>query len=198
MPYQLYESVRQIQSLCTDTTSFTEELNYAVNNPTEYCKEFYGGRFNEFTSYFDVTDERGQGHVTGVVAQILITWKLVPSGGNSIKTSSVMNSRKLGIAGEETVEDMFGLVKNTKRIESLTGSAKYRVPDILNNELGVIGEVKNVQSLSYTNQLKDFSMWAQRNSYTFNLYVRQSTVISSSDLIEAISHGDITLWRCLP
>jgi len=33
----------------------------------------------------------------------------------------------------------------------------YRIPEILDPDQGIIGEVKNVQSLSYTSQLRDYS-----------------------------------------
>ncbi|NOY57003.1 MAG: hypothetical protein GXP34_13610, partial [Actinobacteria bacterium] len=66
--------------------------------------------------------------------------------------------------------------RNTDRIPSLSGTASYRIPDELNAM--VLGEVKNVGSLSYTNQLRDFAVYAQQEGLTFNLYVRGSTQLS--------------------
>jgi RHS repeat-associated protein len=88
-----------------------------------------------------------------------------------------------------------GILKNTDRIPSLSGSAAYRIPDELGN--GVLGEVKNVSSLSYTSQLRDFTAYAQQQGLQFNLYVRGSTVLSGP-LQEAVDNGTINLIRNLP
>jgi hypothetical protein len=77
----------------------------------------------------------------------------------------------------------------------LSGSAAYRIPDELNSS--VIGEVKNVSSLSYTSQLRDFEAYAQHEGLTFNLYVRGSTTLSGP-LQDAVNAGDINLIRNLP
>jgi len=60
----------------------------------------------------------------------------------------------------------------------------------------VIGEVKNVGSLSYTKQLRDFAAYAQQQGYTFELWVRPSTQLSGP-LQQAVKFGRITL-RFLP
>jgi hypothetical protein len=77
----------------------------------------------------------------------------------------------------------------------LSGTAAYRIPDELNSS--VIGEVKNVSSLSYTNQLRDFEAYAQQQGLTFDLYVRGSTTLSGP-LQEAVDNGQIVLIRNLP
>jgi RHS repeat-associated protein len=99
---------------------------------------------------------------------------------------------QLGRAGEAAA----GIVKNTERIASATGTAAYRVPDALNHAARTIGEVKNVGSLSYTNQLRDFASYASRKGYTFELWVRPTTQLSGP-LQQAISDGEISL-RFLP
>lgn len=82
-------------------------------------------------------------------------------------------------------EDLAGILKNTRRIESATGTARYRIPDELGDS--VLGEVKNVSSLSYTSQLQDFLAYARANSLQFKLYVRGSTEFSSplQDLVDS-------------
>jgi hypothetical protein len=63
------------------------------------------------------------------------------------------------------------------RIPSLTGSARYRVPDILtDNE---IIEVKNVARLSLTPQLADFTRFAESSSRAFVLITRFDTILTS-------------------
>lgn len=97
-------------------------------------------------------------------------------------------ARTLGRQGEEAV----GIVKNTKHIKSLTGTASYRVPDGLTDT--AIIEVKNVSKLSYTNQLRDYVAWAKHKGLRFELYVRESTQLSKP-LQEAVDRGDIILIR---
>ncbi|MCP4308911.1 MAG: hypothetical protein GY788_29380 [bacterium] len=54
------------------------------------------------------------------------------------------------------------VTQNATRIPRPSGTG-YRVPDILDEAGGVLGEVKNVQSLSYTQQLIDYAWYAQQN-----------------------------------
>lgn len=61
-----------------------------------------------------------------------------------------------GNAGEAAA----GIIKNTTRIPSASGTAAYRIPDQLTAT--VLGEVKNVKHLSYTAQLQDFVAYAQK------------------------------------
>ena len=101
--------------------------------------------------------------------------------------------RALGLAGEDAV----GIAGNTQRIASATDTAAYRIPDNFDPASQVIGEVKNVGSLSYTNQLRDFSAFASENpGWTFQLYVRPTTQLSGP-LQQAIGNGDIVL-RFIP
>lgn len=105
---------------------------------------------------------------------------------------TVRSAVELGRAGEAAAD----IVKNTERIASESGTAAYRVPDILDHSAMVIGEVKNVESLSYTSQLRDFASYASGNGYTFELWVRPTTQLSGP-LQEAVSSGEIVL-RFLP
>jgi hypothetical protein len=98
-------------------------------------------------------------------------------------------------AAGQTGEDLAGIVKNTDHIPSASGTAAYRIPDELN--ASTLGEVKNVSSLSYTNQLRDFQAYAQSTGRTFNLYVRGSTTFSGP-LQDAINAGQINVIRNLP
>ena len=97
-------------------------------------------------------------------------------------------TRALGQAGETGA----GIIKNTLRINSETGSAKFRIPDQLLDDKKLLSEVKNVAYQSFTNQLKDFSIYAQKQLYTFELFVRQSTRLSQP-LQNAINEGKIVL-----
>ena len=84
-----------------------------------------------------------------------------------------------------------GLVKNTKRIHSLTGTASYRIPDGLSDT--ILSEVKNYSgTLSYTNQLKDFVLYSQSNGLEMHLY-------TNAHLTEPLQHAvDIGLIQVFP
>jgi len=85
-----------------------------------------------------------------------------------------------------------GVVKNTERIPSASGKANYRVPDVLNHKLEVIGEVKNVKYQPYTAQLKDYVSYAKQNNYRFELYIKQGAQLSKP-LQKAVNAGDVIL-----
>ncbi|MCU0649591.1 MAG: putative toxin [Gemmatimonadaceae bacterium] len=91
--------------------------------------------------------------------------------GRSSATSTA-HARALGAAGEAAS----GITKSYQRIESPTRTAAYRVPDGLTAT--TLSEVKNVAKLSLTNQLRDFSIFAQTNNLAFELWVRPSTQLS--------------------
>lgn len=73
---------------------------------------------------------------------------------------------------------------------------RTRIPDGINVGTKTISEVKNVQSLSFTSQLRDYAAWAQQEGFTFNLYVREGTELSGP-LEQAIRSGAINL-RFIP
>lgn len=101
------------------------------------------------------------------------------------------NVREVGRAGEQAA----GIVKNTERIASASGTKAYRIPDSLNDT--AIGEIKNVARLSYTHQLRDFASHAQANGLRFDLTVRAGTRLSGP-LQKAVDDGTINLIRGLP
>lgn len=57
-----------------------------------------------------------------------------------------------------------------------------------------IGEVKNVKQLGLTNQLRDYILYAQKHGYTFDLYVRKSTVLTD-ELQQAEKAGLVKIIR---
>lgn len=56
----------------------------------------------------------------------------------------------------------------------------------------MLSEVKNVSSLSFTRQLRDFADFAQQTGRQFDLYVRRSTRLSGP-LKDAVQEGRINL-----
>jgi hypothetical protein len=102
-------------------------------------------------------------------------------------------ARTIGQAGEK----MSGILPNIQRINSLTRTAQYRIPDQLLRSQKLISEVKNVAKLSLTNQIKDYVAFAQKEGYTFELWVRETTKISQP-LQKTIKNGQIILRYLRP
>lgn len=104
-------------------------------------------------------------------------------------TITMEQIRQIGALGEK----LAGITKNTKHIISMTGSAKYRIPDILDKTHKIIGDVKYVKSLSYTKQLQDFYLYAKEYGYKFILYIKPETKLSST-LKDLIDKGEIIVY----
>ncbi len=101
---------------------------------------------------------------------------------------SMSRVRWVGKIGEK----LSRLPKNTKHIDSLSKTAKYRIPDYLDKANKIIGDVKNVKKLSYTSQLKDFMLYAEKHGYTYVLKIRKTTQLSST-LKSLVDAGKIVL-----
>jgi RHS repeat-associated protein len=89
-----------------------------------------------------------------------------------------------GVEGEAAV----GISGSKETIPSLTGTAKFRVPDRLTPI--TLDEVKNVQRLSYTRQIKDFRLFSQVTNRQFTIFVRPTTTFSGP-LRKLIEEGTI-------
>ncbi|MDE2125653.1 MAG: hypothetical protein KGJ62_03605 [Armatimonadetes bacterium] len=89
-------------------------------------------------------------------------------------------------------------MKNTEWI-TLPSWASHRIPDELDHVAKVIGEVKNVKSLSYTRQLQDYYAWAVDNNYTLRLYIRGGKGTVLSPALQAMERaGKIVVRRVIP
>jgi hypothetical protein len=107
------------------------------------------------------------------------------------ESESISRSVGLGREGERAVAGD----QNTRRIESASGTADFRLPDRLTSES--IGEIKNVKRLGLTKQLRDYIAFSKRLGIPFDLTVRENTRIYTP-LQRAIDSGDIRLLRTLP
>ncbi|OHU22406.1 hypothetical protein BKG76_18300 [Mycobacteroides franklinii] len=92
-----------------------------------------------------------------------------------------------------------GLGQNTTRITPVTPSkATYRVPDVLDRQARMIGEVKNVSKQALTAQLRDYLAYAQANGLTFHLFVRQGDGTTLTGPLQAlVDSGAITLHKVI-
>jgi hypothetical protein len=95
---------------------------------------------------------------------------------------------RLGQTGEAAVRAAYDIGPATK----IVVNGAERIPDGLNLTTNVLSEVKNVGSLSYTQQLRDFAQYAGENGLRFDLYVRPGAELSGP-LQQAVASGEINL-----
>ncbi len=103
-----------------------------------------------------------------------------------INIAKMRRVRKMGRIGEKVA----GITKNTERIDSITGSAAFRIPDEMTKT--TLREVKNVKYLSFTSQIQDYLYHSLATDREFILVVRESTKFSK-ELQKCIDAGFITL-----
>ena len=141
-------------------------------------------------------------------------------GASAALTTIFLTNMALGVGGPAAVDDIAttadeiavgsgefaqatgqfgevaaGLAKNAAAIPSATGTANWRVPDGLTEEY--ISEVKNVNYLALTNQIRDFYQFALDNELKFVLYVRPTTTFSEP-LWNLLNGNAKILLRYLP
>jgi RHS repeat-associated protein len=93
---------------------------------------------------------------------------------------------RLGRAGEAAVRAAHDIGPPTR----IFVNGVERVPDGLTD--AVLSEVKNVGSLSYTQQLRDYAQYAAQNGLRFDLYVRSTTGLSGP-LGQAWASGQVNI-----
>jgi len=96
-----------------------------------------------------------------------------------------------GMATEIKVLDELGIKKNTLTIKGLVdGQSVDTIPDILNHTEKVIGEIKDVKKLSATEQILAQIAWAQKEGYTYKLYINKETELTGT-LTDLRNNGSI-------
>jgi RHS repeat-associated protein len=96
-----------------------------------------------------------------------------------------------GQAGERAVREFYDIGEKIP----IRVNGRTRIPDGLT--ASTLSEVKNVESLSYTQQLRDFAQYGQNTQRTFYLYVPPSTRLSQP-LQQAIGAGAPITLRFIP
>ena len=107
-------------------------------------------------------------------------------------------------AGKETADmaktgaDLAGITQNTEQIPAPSGKAQYRVPDELTRYK--IGEVKLVDKLHFSSQIKDILSFAQQKQIPFTLYVRggNNPTRLTPQLQQQVDAGKILLKQLIP
>lgn len=100
----------------------------------------------------------------------------ISAAGNAVDKAAKLAENV--IKGQQG-QTLSGWQQNYTHIESFTETAKYRIPDMLDKDLNLLGEVKNVQYLRFTNQLRDYLAYAENMNYTFYLQLPQSARIAA-------------------
>lgn len=174
---------------------FAESLIPVWGSARAAIDDFQNGRWGWgiFNTVMAVTDLVGVGALAKVGFKAIVKGGIVAFGKKQLKETAIEetteklaknsldDARKLGKAGE----DAAGVVaENKQQIESLTGSAKYRIPDVLTPS--TIEEVKNVARQHLSRQLKDYILYAQKTGRQFILHTRRSTKLSKplQDLVD--------------
>lgn len=98
---------------------------------------------------------------------------------------------RVGQAGEDAVRDAYEIGPKIK----IDVGGRKRIPDGLTPS--TLSEVKNVASLSYSSQLRDFAQYAQQTGRSFDLCVRRTTRLSGPLQRAARPGGPINL-RFIP
>ncbi|MEO0249526.1 MAG: putative toxin [candidate division WOR-3 bacterium] len=123
----------------------------------------------------------GEAYAAGRGAQAAGTVARTGRGGAQAVRMGQAGERAAGITGPKT------------RIE--VAPNKFRIPDEVREGISLT-EVKNVKSLSFTRQLRDYYQYCQDKNLKFVLYTRKNTQLSKA-LQELIQQGKIEL-RFLP
>jgi Restriction endonuclease fold toxin 7 len=105
------------------------------------------------------------------------------AGGAARGGASVVRTGQAGEAAVRSVADI-----GDKTLVRVAG--RTRIPDGLTST--ALSEVKNVNSLSYTKQLRDFAAHARANGLKFDLWVKPTTQLSGP-LEQEISSRAINL-----
>jgi Restriction endonuclease fold toxin 7 len=119
---------------------------------------------------------------------------LKPTGSADCANGSG-SSRSPGIPGNAPITDS-GTTdgSNDQELARLanfdTGTNRIRIQDAISGT--TLTEVKNVDKLSYTQQIRDYAAYASQNGLKVELHVRPSTTLSGP-LQQAINNGQITL-----
>ena len=200
----IYNTLESAKNMVVNPVQTYQNVVSAFNSPPgttfQAIAADYSNKWNSETGRGEILGDAamtfctfGEGGVVNGTSKVAKAAEI--TSGVEKGASAVARSRyaiDAGKAGEAAVN----AIKNTERLDSVLGTANYRVPDILDKNNQVLGEIKNVNSLSYTTQLRDYYAIAEKINYKFQLTIRQNTKLSTS-LQNIVKSGNITL-RYLP
>jgi hypothetical protein len=117
---------------------------------------------------------------------------LSPVGGRLLSRSDeAADLLRRNVARGKAAENLLGA--GAKHAYILKSGAKI-FPDAVDENLGVMVEIKNVSKLSYTSQIRNYSQYAKENQMQLVLVVRHDTQFSTP-LDTAIADNHIQVLR---
>ena len=128
--------------------------------------------------------------VAGVGGRVGGFFRGLQKTADDIPTTGGAAPVRIGQAGEAAVREAVDIGPKVR----ISVGGRARIPDGLTDS--VLSEVKNVKSLSFTQQLRDFATHADKNGLRFDLFVRPTTELSTP-LQQAVGDGLINL-RLIP
>ena len=180
---------------CAMTYSSAEKIPVGMRGPGQYDSTAYDSyRIRSINAAADAA--LGGYYFAGLSSAVMNPGGYIVSGAVSVTDDMALSTgqvkmRHVRAKGNEG-ERISGIDKNHERIDSLTGTASYRIPDGLNHDLKTLSEVKYYSRvLSYTNQLRDFVMWAELKGYTIHLYTNAKP---SAPLQSVVDSGVIKVF----
>lgn len=96
---------------------------------------------------------------------------LVPRRVNPTPTQRVNDNRRKGRRAEQIAGIDQGAKQQIQVTDPITGAQRVRIPDEIDRDAGLVREVKNVQKLDATQQIRDMAQWARDNGYKFVIVV---------------------------
>jgi len=114
------------------------------------------------------------GVASGLAAALYGVSTTNPISSSSNPTSITKNYQR-GMEGQAAS----GWQQNQTHLYDDSFTREYRVPDYLNMQEEIIGEIKNVTYQSYTAQLRDYYNWSLKNHHTFMLMLPPNATVSN-------------------
>ncbi len=171
--------------MLVDPSGLVAELDFGGGGYTD--KEWNKKKWEEFREKYSLNGIEPLNYVPeGEIFKLEI-----PFGPGNI-AKGIKYARYAGEIGEAAA----GITKTKIAIDSLTKTAVRRIPDEFDEALGIIKEVKNVKYQRYTNQIKDFYLYAKMEGMKFILVTRQGTTFSK-ELKMLLKSGEI-IHKFLP
>lgn len=129
---------------------------------------------------------RKASNAVNTVSEIADVAAKLPGPASGIVGDAVKSAGALGREGEAAVRSAYDIGEKT----AFNIGGRTRIPDGINEVSGVLSEVKNVESLSFTRQLRDYMEYSKQQGFRFDLYTRPDTRLSAP-LQNAIDSGFI-------
>lgn len=120
--------------------------------------------------------------IGGPLADIVKGSSLLGRAGKVLEGAKTAG--QLGKEGEAAVRKVYDIGEKTK----IVINGRTRIPDGISDAEGILSEVKNVDRLSFTQQLRDYATYSRNEGFRFDLYTRPGTRLSAP-LQGAIDNG---------